>query len=80
MKDKASELVKSFVPCVVLPEHEGYSAVFWDKAKECALICVDEIINAMPTEPSSEISESFPEDINEAIRYWEGVKQEIQKL
>jgi len=80
MKDKARELVKNFVSHVVLPDHEGYALVFWDKAKECALICVDEIINAMPTEPSSEISESFPEDINEAIRYWEGVKQEIQKL
>ena len=56
-KDKAKELVDRFIwiDCI-------------SDAKQCALICVDEILREIP--------KRF--DIEE--RYWERVKQEIYKL
>lgn len=65
-KEKAKELVDKFSD---LEDGEMYIG----KAKQCALIAVDEII--------SEIEPSVSMDVIEArIKYWEEVKQEIKKL
>jgi|TARA_R110000803_G_scaffold72499_1_gene136191 hypothetical protein len=62
-KDKAKELVDRFLGIT-------YN---WQAAKQCALICVDEIINTYPT-PWSSL------DIDLQKEYWQEVKQEIEKL
>ena len=67
-KEKAKELVDKFVQYT--PAEEEYEFPY---AKQCALIAVDEII--------SEIEPSVTMDVIEArIKYWEEVKQEIEKL
>jgi hypothetical protein len=43
-------------------------------AKQCALIAVDEILESNPNYPE------FKENEGTAIRFWELVKQEIEKL
>jgi hypothetical protein len=47
----------------------------WYCAKQCALIAVEEIIAAIPTQPSVNETERI-----DAIMYWIAVKQEIEKL
>jgi hypothetical protein len=49
-------------------------------AKQCALICVDEIINtdALLNESDAECIEGYKDTIR--IEYWEEVKKEIQLL
>ena len=59
-KEKAIELVQKF-------NYDNKHFLMYD-AKQCALICVDEILKEIP--------KRF--DIEE--RYWEGVKQEIEIL
>jgi hypothetical protein len=62
-KEKAEEL---FYKMLSTDKVDDYSFVGSKVAKQCALICVDEIlpINSNP----------------KAIEYWEEVKQEIEKL
>ena len=48
------------------------------RAKQCALIAVDEIIKSAPTKPGSYIT--IYQDEREANDYWEQVKQEIENL
>jgi hypothetical protein len=59
-KDKAKELVDRF-----LNEQNDTEEI--SQAKQCALICVDEILQEI---------EGFPY----AYKFWEEVKQEINKL
>ena len=40
-------------------------------AKQCALICVEEIIDANPR---------FPDNVTDTMLYWQNVKSEIEKL
>jgi len=54
------------VPCTMLNVTE---------AKECALICVNEIINSMPTYPQSSNSKMKRLD---TITFWMLVKEEIK--
>jgi hypothetical protein len=49
-------------------------AIFDEAAKQCALIAVDEILESNPNYPE------FKENEGTAIRFWELVKQEIEKL
>lgn len=57
-------------------------------AKQCALIAVDEILNTEPRYPSNVDWDDagathqyyYEAQIEEAARYWEQVKQEIEKL
>ena len=75
-KDKAKELVGQFkmydiqICDLMSSELEGYEEEHY---KQCALICVDEIINTYPT-PWSSL------DIDPKRDYWTEVKQEINKL
>jgi hypothetical protein len=69
-KEKAKYLFDIFEPLVFNPEDT--EAVCDSKAKECALICVEEIISdnlVMNRDLSEEIRNSF----------WNEVKQEINK-
>lgn len=57
-------------------------------AKQCALIAVDEIIKSEPTYPSNVDWDDagathqyyYEAQREEAARYWEQVKQEIEKI
>ena len=59
-KDKANKLCMTFLMETDIPS----KAI----AKQCALICVDEMLREIPKRFDSE------------ERYWEDVKKEIQKL
>jgi len=63
-KEKAKQLVDTMT----------FSCRECDNAKIAALITVDEILESNPNYPE------FKENEGTAIRYWELVKQEIEKL
>ena len=65
-KEKAIDLVEDM--------HDAPEMGYNEHAKQCALIAVDEIINSNPNYPEFKENEGTP------IRYWEVVKQEIEKL
>ena len=69
-KDKAKELTQLFYnkQC-----SHSIPKLAYKSAKQCTLICVDEIINTYPT-PWSSL------DIDPQKEYWQEVKQEIEKL
>jgi len=76
-KQKANELFFKYYEIV---EHT-LSTEYVLLAKKCALIAVDEIINASPTNPlKSGYIELYSDMVDEAIIYWQEVKQEIEKL
>ena len=63
-KEEALELcVKFFKPSVFEYEEKQY-LVDEERAKQCALICVDEILRILPFT---------------YVKYWQEVKQEINK-
>jgi hypothetical protein len=66
-KEKADELVKRYINLYPHPTEEYLDI---DESKQCALIAVDEILNTI-----EQIFETFEER-----KYWQEVKQEIQKL
>lgn len=70
-KEKAIELVDKFRMNVLDYEGSGLNTF---KAKQCALIAVDEMLNEYPSQ--------CPKDSYEMERhiYWQEVKQEIEKL
>jgi hypothetical protein len=76
-KEKAEDLVDSFL-------RDGYDVVMHTRlAKRCALIAVDEIINYLGIIEQNETSDfsfggSYQGD--DYFKYWQEVKQEIEKL
>ena len=72
-RQRAEELVDKFRMNVL--DYEGCS-INTHKAKQCALICVDQII--LEQCKSSELKDAKYQD--ERIKYWNEVKQEIKKL
>jgi hypothetical protein len=71
-QEKANELVNKYLISTPI--------VFYiDDAKKCALIAVDEIINSAPFF-SYDDEGNFYRSVVDAKRYWEQVKQEIEKL
>jgi hypothetical protein len=79
-KEKAKELVDKFYQLFPL-QSEVITSIGeltweydnWKQAKQCALIAVDEII--------ANIEPSVSMDVIEArIKYWQEVKQEIEKI
>ena len=81
-KEKAKELVDRFWNLDMIDD-EGYT--FWiskQNSKQCALICVDEIIEANPTVIFEEIIDGVGYQLTRDgnLKYWQEVKQEIQKL
>jgi hypothetical protein len=64
-KEKAKELVELYCQLLSIRDYENK-----EKAKQCALISVDEIIKSICNEHVSDIFDKF----------WQEVKQEIEKL
>jgi hypothetical protein len=73
-KEKAKKLVDRYDYTLTYVESKA-------KAKQCALIAVDEIIKANPTNPlTGGYIQLYSDMIDEAIAYWQEVKEEINKL
>ena len=80
-KEKAKELVDRFYKVLT----KGYAgndlaqifadSMWYEEAKQCALICVDEIIESHETKKA--FKKMYP---IEFLEYWQEVKQEIEKL
>ena len=63
-KEKAEELVYKFMD----------NRISWKQAKQCALIAVDEIIKSI------DFDWMEVQNLESQHRYWQEVKQEIEKL
>jgi hypothetical protein len=70
-KDKAIELVHKYVK---LTDGWVYGIASWEHKKKCALIAVDEIIEAI------DFDWMEVQNLESEHRYWQEVKQEIEKL
>jgi hypothetical protein len=70
-KEKARELVEAMAFSCRECDYES-------KAKQCALIAVEEIINSSPLEPAHPYDYVIAE--REAMEFWQEVKNEINKL
>jgi hypothetical protein len=94
-KEKAKELVNRFLGLeYVLFQHDGEPFTFPQgrinlySAKQCALIAVDEILKSEPRSPSDVDWDDvggthqyyYQAQREEADKYWQEVKQEIEKL
>ena len=64
-KEKAKELIKKYWNRINDVELDSIS---WNQAKQCALICIDEILYVIVF------------DGVHSLDYWHEVKQEIEKL
>jgi hypothetical protein len=65
-KEKAQELVDKYDNTLTYLESKS-------KAKQCALIAVEEILNTLYSIP-------FGNALDNELEYWNEVKQEIEKL
>lgn len=84
-KEKALELCKSFHNAPA--NDELIDGINWQMARECALIAVKEIIDAMEVYGYSgtfyddqETGEMVCNDKKSPVNYWNQVKTEIEKL
>ena len=73
-KEKAQDLTVNFYTEEI---NENHDLMTWAAAKECALICVDEILN---TESLANRICGYTTLTKSHVQYWEEVKQEIEKL
>lgn len=74
-KEKADELIDKMYYIGRYDDKEDYNPTMaWERAKQCALIAVDEMLNEYPSQ--------VPKDSYEMERhlYWQEIKQEIEKL
>jgi len=89
VKEKAEELFNKY--CLAIKTDETDSGYFTNVlyAKQCALIAVDEIINnwinnfkKLKKDETIEIKHSLDEmmQLSHSMKYWQEVKQEIEKL
>ena len=76
-KEKGQELVVDYYS---VHGETIYDGITWGMAKQCALIAVDEIIEASPSLPILSDAGNYADDIIENKVYWQEVKQEIEKL
>jgi hypothetical protein len=68
-KKKADELVSQF-------KDAHYTDISETGCIHCALITVNEVLKAYPTEPSE--SNSIYDQLEQAPKYWEEVKKELE--
>jgi hypothetical protein len=75
-KEKAEELVGNFIPLTKATNYKNIDVtpVTKHKAKQCAIICIDEIIKNQPYDMYTVWQ------CNNIAGYWREVKQEIEKL
>lgn len=80
-KQKAIELINSFYPILGGIEPKDWEYFCHDKAKKSALIAVDELIK-YHDEFMDVVRYELPSNIVAIIpyKYWDEVKQEIEKL
>jgi hypothetical protein len=71
-KEKAEELINKFIPHADYWDCRNDEPLEEDHAKECALICVDEIISAI-------IEQAISHPHLQNIGYWEKVKKHIEE-
>ena len=77
-QEKAERLVDKYVEMEYLKDFQG---MYFPLAKQCALIAVDEILKAIPSELLDIDNEGDSYYyINDDVDYWQKVKQEIEKL
>jgi hypothetical protein len=72
-KDKAMELVDRFLAVKQINPNAITRPYNWQEAKQCALICVDVILNDVG-------AKDWELDTGTNTNYWIEVKQEIEKL
>lgn len=84
-KEKAKELVETYHKLLIyFPYIDGENDkcgegnMTFNSAKQCAIICVDEIMKANPIVPLEFMLES--EALDAAREYWQQVKNEIELL
>ena len=70
-KAKAEELHNKFYKI-----NEGVNLIYFEEAKQCALIAVDEILNGYEFDSLDIEHKRIMDNIN----YWDEVKQEIENL
>jgi putative lipoic acid-binding regulatory protein len=74
-KEKADELIDKMYYIGRYYDQETYiPKMAWERARQCALIAVDEIIKSNPYECDA------IEILHSNISYWQEVKQVIEKL
>ena len=73
-KEKAEELVRKMQQ-FYFSDMYGSHMVKYEEAKQCALICVEEIIKNQ-----NHLSNFIDWEIDEQHEYWQQVKQDIEKL
>lgn len=82
-KEKAEDLIRRFKPyvnCISKRSDNSISGYTYiedvqlENAKKCALLCVNEIINANPH------SNPLNTKVGSTMHYWVNVKEEIEKL
>lgn len=76
-KQKAKELVDRFENLVGVDYTYDEKPIF-ELQKQCALICVDEIIDEVKDNITT--PEKTPTRLFNKINYWQQVKEETQKL
>ena len=74
-QEKANELVDKIYYIIGknYSKSDGFSLQLIEEAKQCALIAVDEILNEFPQGFNGNFEEKRK-------KYWQQVKQEIEKL
>lgn len=70
-KEKAEELIRKYYRWGL---HKDGQSLSWLESKECALIAVDEILEEFDHIPFDD------EYGTHKMKYWQQVKQEIEKL
>jgi hypothetical protein len=75
-KEKAEELVEKYMPHIAGADRYNTTLGIYNKdiSKQCALIAVDEILNAISFNMYDE------EEYNKVNDFWEEVKSEIEKV
>jgi hypothetical protein len=94
-KEKAEELIEKYQLLQIhLPyedSQDGYciasGAMLYNSAKNCTIIAVDEILNSIPLEPNNVDWDDcgathkywYDAQKEEALKFWQEVKQELEK-
>jgi len=82
-KEKARELVNQFlekIPFADTNVYKDWKKEMNDKAKQCALIAVNEILENVNYFFTELEKDGLPNKFDDEIEYWQEVKQEIEKL
>lgn len=79
-QEKAITLRDKFIEATKVPNVKGIWVEDFEGAKQCALICVDEILNSCPlTSGWAESCKEMPL-MPSQVPYWENVKLELEEL